>query len=191
MAKGVGGEIITVGILGGLAYWLYSSGMLNSLINSFSNPSASGAAPGTQTQTPIQTVVQQPVYTPSPPACTGSGILGPLLARAKTGAGAAGASYGPNLPGTFTVDEWGYFLNDLCSGMADQYRLNADTLFPGRDDRGGPLNWSAFEGYARQAGLSGPRRILSTVARPGRTYALRPGSRIMLPLGTNIVRRPA
>jgi len=43
--------------------------------------------------------------------------------------------------------------------MADQWGVNADTLFPGAADRGGELNWSAFAGYAGQKGLSAvPRR---------------------------------
>jgi hypothetical protein len=90
-----------------------------------------------------------------------------------------GSTYGPNLPGTFTIDEWGYYLNNLCSGMADQYKLNADALFPGRDDRGGPLNWSAFSGFAQNAGLS--------AANP-RNRGRRVGRRM---IGTNMVRRVA
>ena len=46
-------------------------------------------------------------------------------------------------------------LTDQNTGLADDAGVTADRLFPGRDDRGGPLNWSAFAGFAQQAGLSG------------------------------------
>jgi len=135
--------------------------------------SVTGAALALKPQ--ILSAVEKDVRFVSPPVAGSRLGVQALLASVQRAQGVNGANFGTNLPGTLTIDEWGYYLNQLCSGMADQYKLNADALFPGRDDRGGPLNWSAFAGYASQAGLSAYRRR----ARRG---AL---------IGTRVVRRAA
>ena len=117
-------------------------------------PATGGAAPAAPP--PV-------VTTPPPPGpCSKSGVLAAVLDRARKSAGTNAGQYGPGLPGTYTIDEWGYFLNQGCTGQADDIGLTADALFPGQEDRGGPLNWSAFAGYAQQKGLSG----FSTMRRP-------------------------
>lgn len=178
MAKDGLGGILPIAIVGGVAYWLYSSGMLSSLFGSSAAPVPTTAPPaGGTNPVPTTTVTTPPppnVVAPPPP-CAPAGILAPLLADVQK---AQGSTFGAGLPGTLTIDQWGYYLNNRCSGMADQYKLNADTLFPGAADRGGPLNWSAFAGYAQQAGLS---------AVP-RNRGRRVGRRL---IGTNMVRRVA
>ena len=176
------GSILPIAIVGGIGYWLYSSGILSSLFGTSTattapstNPPAGGTNP--VATSPAPPAPQAPNVVSTPPACNGKNILAPLLASVQKLPG--GSNYGPNLSGTYTIDEWGYYLNQLCSGMADQYKLNADSLFPGRDDRGGPLNWSAFAGYAQQAGLS---------AVNPRNRGRRVGRRL---IGTNMVRRVA
>lgn len=207
MAKdGIGG-IVTIAAVGGLGYWLYSSGMLSSLFGS-SAPAPVSTPPGTNpVASPIPSAPAAAPATPAaPPPCSGAGILPVLLSNVQKLPN--GSTYGPNLPGTFTIDEWGYYLNQLCTGMADQYKLNADALFPGKDDRGGPLNWSAFSGYAQQAGLSGlcTSGMCAAPAWSGVSpSALPPGLRRTLPakaramgrrtaprtIGTHLVRRAA
>jgi hypothetical protein len=172
MAKDGLGAILPIALVGGIGYWLYSSGMFSSLFGS-STPAAT-APPST---TPPAGGTNPVLPPPTPLSCKPAGILAPLLASVQKLPN--GSTYGPNLPGTFTIDEWGYYLNNLCSGMADQYKLNADSLFAGRDDRGGPLNWSAFSGFAQNAGLS--------AANP-RNRGRRVGRRM---IGTNMVRRVA
>lgn len=146
------GSLIGIAAVAVAGYFAWSSGLLGAI---FGGSTTAAPAAGTPTN-PASGAGTNPTTpaTPAatPPACAPSNILAPLLANIKKLPN--GAQYGDNLPGTFTIDEWGYYLNQMCSGMADQYSLNADHLFVGREDRGGPLNWSAFAGYARQAGLS-------------------------------------
>ena len=182
MAHEGGSSILPIVIIGGVGYWLYSSGILSSLFGSSAPAPAPAAttppAGGTNpvAAAPAPPTPPAPNVVAPPPPCSPSGILAPLLADVQK---AQGSSFGAGLPGTLTIDQWGYYLNQRCSGMADQYKLNADTLFPGRDDRGGPLNWSAFAGYAQQAGLS---------AVNPRNRGRRVGRRL---IGTNMVRRVA
>ena len=108
MASNAGGSIITVGILGGLGYWLYSSGILSSLFGTSAPASTAsvGNPPAAGGTNPVPTP-PNPVLPPvAPPACSASNILGPLLAKIRTLP--KGSTYGPNLPGTFNIDEWGY-----------------------------------------------------------------------------------
>lgn len=150
MADSAVGKLIPLAIVGALGYWAYEM--------FFAHPAAaassgSGVGPGTNLVPNTGSAVVAPPAPAGP--CPRTGILAGVLDRAKRSAGANAANYGEGLPGAYTIDEWDYFVNQGCTGLADDAGINADTLFPGRDDRGGPLNWSAFVGFARQAGLSG------------------------------------
>lgn len=184
MAKDAMGTVITLGVVGGLGYWLYSTGLLNSL---FGSPAPAAPVPTTPAVGTNPTLTTPAVVTvpPPPPVCSGAGVLASLLNNVKRAQGPNGANYGPGLPGTLTVDEWGYYLDQMCTGLPSQYHLDADSLFPGRDDRGGELNWSAFSGYAGQAGLS----AYPAWAGRNRT-ALPPGLRRTLPARARAMGRP-
>lgn len=150
-------NLIGLGIAGLAAWWAYKN---------FFVPS-----PGTPTTTPpavppATPVTTPPVPTPTPTSggpCAAAGLLAPTLALAQ--AYDSTKQIGPNLPGTFNIDQWGYFLNEVCSNAENQFRLTADDLFPGDPNRGGPLNWSAWSGYAKAAGLSAPPRARSNYIR--------------------------
>ena len=145
MADSAIGKLIPLAVVGALGYWAYEM--------FFAQPAAASTVPATGPGTNLVPAATPPAPPPGP--CPRSGVLAGALARAKTAAGANAANYGEGLPGTYTIDEWDYFLNQGCTGLADDAGVTADRLFPGRDDRGGPLNWSAFAGFAQQAGLSG------------------------------------
>src|SRR5579871_3136822 len=158
--KGIG-SIITIAAVGGLGYWLYSSGMLSSLFGSSAAPAPTntgGAGAGTNpasnptgttgTTSGAGTNAQKPAG-----ACAKAGVLAPWLAIVQKAQ--PSGNFGAGLPGTLTIDEWCYYGNQYCTGICDQNGLTADALFPGQDDRGGPMNWSAFLGRAQAAGLSG------------------------------------
>ena len=164
------GSIIGIAAVAGLGYWAYTSGLFGSLFGSSSSVAPTGgtnpgSGAGTNPVTP-SVPVSPPPPPPAPPVvptCSGSGILAPLLSSVQR---AQGSTFGTNLPGVLNVDQWDWYLDQLCSGMSKQWKLTADDLFPGAADRGGPLNWNAFYGAATQAGLSGPgRRIGARVAR--------------------------
>ncbi len=166
MASNAAGTIITLGVVGGLGYWLFSSGMLSGLLGS----SAPAAPPVSGGGNPAGGT--NPVPAPATGPCSGSGVLASWLSRVQK-ARPYGKDFGPTATGELTIDEWCYYGNEGCTGICDQSGLTADGLFPGRDDRGGPLNWNAFSGYAQQKGLS-------AVHRPRRRM-----------IGTNMVRRIA
>jgi hypothetical protein len=147
MAQSTMGSVISIAAVGGLAWWAYE--------HFFAGPAAV-TSPTTGGTTPLTTTPPGPPAPPAPPApppgpCGPAGMLAPILAAVVA---ARGATYGPNLPGTLNIDEWDWFGNNICTGLMDQFGVNADTLFPGAADRGGPLNWNAFAGYAREHGLS-------------------------------------
>lgn len=158
------GSVIGIAAVAGLAWWGYNAGLFGSLFGS--SPSAPAPTPGTPTN-PASGAGTNP--TPSTPAtfiCGQPGFQAALLKKLQ--ALPNGATYGPGLPGQFTIDEYAYYGNEICTGAFDEHGLTADKLFPGRDDRGGPLNWSAMSGYMTQNGLSGPRRIASNRVARGR-----------------------
>lgn len=160
MAKDAISTIITVGIIGVAGYFAYTSGLLSSFFPSSVPPPAppptpppAGSGAGTN---PVNTG-----------GCGKSGVLGPWLSSiqaipqvSSTTGTFKGSDFGPGQPGTMTVDEYCYYGNQKCTGICDQNGLTAEALFPGQDDRGGPLNWSAFLGKAQAAGLSGVGRGL-------------------------------
>jgi hypothetical protein len=134
--------ILGLAIAGVGAWWLYSSGLLSNLL-------------GAPAAAPVPPVVPPAPAVPAGP-CSLVGVLGPTLALAQKAN--PNKSLGPSGTDTFTMDEWNYYLNTFCTGLADQVKLDPGLVFPGRDDRGGPLNWNAWAGYAKSAGLSGARR---------------------------------
>jgi hypothetical protein len=146
MAQSSGGmgSLISLAAVGGLAWWAYE--------HFFAGPAAvtppAPAPVGGRSGAPV---ILPPPSPPSPGPCAGAGVLALILGAVQAD---KGATYGENLPGTLTVDEWDFYGNRICTGLMDQFGVNADTLFPGAADRGGPLNWNAFAGYAREHGLS-------------------------------------
>ena len=145
MAKGGLSTVIGIAAVGGIGYWLYSSGLLSSLFGT------STTAPTTPSGTTPPAGGTNPVPVKTGP-CNPAGLLAPVLAAAQKYD--SSKQVGVNLPGTYTIDEWDYFLNNVCSGAAAQFGLTADAMFAGDSARGGPLNWSAFQGYAQGKGLS-------------------------------------
>lgn len=148
------GSIVGIAAAAALGYWAYSTGLLSSIFGAaapvVTPPVTTPAGSGAGTNAVAKTT------TPAGP-CSTSGVLGPALAFAQKANTAK--DLGPTGIDTFTVDEWGYYLNQVCTGLADQAKLTADVLFPNDPNRGGGLNWNAYKGYATQAGLSGTRRL--------------------------------
>lgn len=166
MAREGGGiGIVGIAAAAGLAYWAYSTGLLSALFGTTAavattttpvttTPAGSGA--GTN---PVATAVTPTPVTPAPtPAgpCPLTGVLAPALALATT----AQSWADPNAPtSVLNMDQWNYYLGQVCTGLSTQVGagLDAGAIFPERSDRGGPLNWTAYKGYATAAGLSGAR----------------------------------
>ena len=92
---------------------------------------------------------------PSGP-CSPQGVLSPILSLAQKAN--PSMNLGPTGTDTFTMDQWNFYANQQCSGLATQAGLDPNNVFPGDDNRGGPLNWNAWAGFAKGQGLSGPRR---------------------------------
>lgn len=158
MAKDGLGTIITLGIVGVGGYFLYSSGMLSSLFGSTPAPTT----PPTTNPPPAggtNPVVAPPTPPPPPagPSCSPNGALAKILALAS--AANPTLKLGPSGTDTLSIDQWDYYGNQYCSGMMDQQGINADTLFPNDPNRGGPLNYNAFAGWAAQKGLSAYRGL--------------------------------
>lgn len=156
------GSIIGIAAAAGLAYWAYSSGLLSSILGTTApavTPPVTGSGAGTAPATTTGTTGSGAGTAPAVPVgpCSTSGVLAPALAFAQKAN--TTKDLGPTGIDTFNVDQWGYYLNQVCTGLADQAKLTADVLFPNDPNRGGGLNWNAYKGYATQAGLSGPRRI--------------------------------
>jgi hypothetical protein len=148
MAQSGVGSLITIVGGGLLAWWAYENFFAGPAAPATPAPGPAGGGAGTNL-----VPNPNPPVPPAPPAgpCSGAGVLAPILAAVVAD---KGATYGENLPGTLTIDEWDWYGNRICTGVMDQFGVNADTLFPNADDRGGPLNWNAFKGYAQQHGLS-------------------------------------
>ena len=176
------GSILPIAIVGGIGYWLYSSGMLSSL---FGSSAAATTAPTTTPPAGGTNPVVAPPAPPAPPApnavapqpCGPGGSLAKILALAQKAN--PGLKLGPDGTDTLTIDEWGYYGNQYCTGLPDQVGWNADTLFPNDPNRGGPLNWNAAAGWGTQRGLS---------AVNPRNRGRRVGRRL---IGTNMVRSVA
>jgi hypothetical protein len=135
--------VIGLAVAAVAGWWVYTNFFSAPAAPAVSTPPVGGSGAGTNL-VPANTG-----------GCDKNGMLARWLAAVKTAQGPAGATFGPNLPGTLNIDEYCYYGDQLCTGICPQVGLTADALFPGRDDRGGPLNWSAFLGYAQKAGLSG------------------------------------
>ena len=150
MADDALGKLIPLVIVGAIGYWAYET-----FFATPAAPAATAPATGPGTNAQPNTTIAPVVTTPPKPAgpCGTSGVLAPWLGIVQKAY--PSGNYGEGLPGTLTIDEWCYYGDQECTGICPQVGLTADALFAGRDDRGGPLNWSAFKGYATQQGLSG------------------------------------
>lgn len=144
MADSAMGKLIPVVLIGAVGYWAYSSGILSSLSSS---KTPATTPPPDQTPPP-----PPPPKVPGP--CQFTDVLAPVLAAVQKDK----ADIGPGLPGVYSIDQYGWYLNNYCTGLPQQAKLTADDLFPDQADRGGDINWNAFVGYAKAAGLSGMRR---------------------------------
>lgn len=206
MAREGLGSIIGIAAVAGLGYWAYSSGLFGSLFGSSVAPAP--APPPTPTVPSGAGTNPQPPVTATPAGpCSGAGVLAAWLATVQksrptsNAAGAVAGAFGDGQPGTLTIDEWCYYGNQNCTGICDQFKLNADALFPADPNRGGQLNWSAFSGYARNAGLSGPPAwsgqsptalppgLLRTL--PSQAMAIGRPTVVRGLIGTNLARRVA
>jgi len=155
--KGGSGVGALIGLLaaGGLAWWLYESGIFGSLFGTSTTTTTT-----TTTPTTTSTVSGSGAGTNATPATSGpcptTGVLSQALALAAT----AQSWSDPNDPThVLTMDQWNYYLNQVCTGLPNQVgaKLDAAQVFPNDSARGGPINWTAYQGYAQQAGLSGLR----------------------------------
>lgn len=156
MADNIVEKLIPLAIIGGLGYWAY--------LTFFATPATAAApppttGPGTNPQ-PNPTIPPVNTTPPPPPPpqgpCPTNGVLAGILKYAQQGQGDnAGTQFGDGLPGTLTMDQWCYYGDKECTNICLQNNVTPDRFFPGDAARGGPLNWTAFKGYATQAGLSG------------------------------------
>lgn len=169
MAKDGIGTVVGLAAGAGILWYAYSSGWLSAFglgptvatvpatTPVTAPPVGSGAGTNPVTTTPATT---PPVTTP--PVATGpcplTGVLVPALALAQKQQGWANPN---DAASVLTMDQWNYFLNQVCTGLPVQVgeKLDAGQVFLNDPNRGGPLNWTAYKGYATAAGLSGPRRL--------------------------------
>ena len=177
------GSIVGIAAAAGLAYWAYSTGLLSSL---FGTTSTTGGTPDAAATAAAQAAAAAAAATAKtnsdaaaaaatkaaadaaaaaaaaanagPGHCPLTGVLAPALALAQKQQGWAD----PNDPASvLTMDQWNYFLNQVCTGLSAQVgdKLDAGQIWANDPNRGGPINWLAYKGYATAAGLSGPRRL--------------------------------
>jgi len=177
--------VLGLAVVGAVGYFAYTSGLLNSLLgivqpSGTTPPPSTGSGAGTSTTTTTGTTGSgagtNPAPPPAPPAppyplgpagpCTFSGVLAPTLAFAQKANPTL--SLGPSGSDTLNMDQWGYYLNEVCTNLSAQAGLDPGVIFPGDANRGGGLNWNAFAGYAKGQGLSGRR-----VSGVGGTYLRR------------------
>jgi hypothetical protein len=155
--------IVGVAIAGAAAYLIYAnwssiSGLIPGAAPATPLPGGSGAGSGTTANTGgtggsgsgTAVTAKYPLGTGP---CSFTGVLAPILAAAQ--AGNSGLKLGPSGADGLSLDQWGYYMDRVCTGLQTQSGLNPDAVFPGAEDRGGVLNWNAFKGYAAAQGLSG------------------------------------
>ncbi len=169
MARDGGGMGTVIGLAAGagILWYAYESGWLSAFglgptvvaAPAVVPASATGTTPAVTSGTTGSGAGTTPTPTPSGP-CSLAGVLSPALARAQ--AANTSMKLGPGGSDTFSMDQWNYYLDQVCTGLSSQAGLIADSIFPGDANRGGPLNWNAYSGYAAQHGLSGPRRIMAS-----------------------------
>jgi hypothetical protein len=167
MAKDGLGTVVGLAAGAGILWYAYSSGWLSAfgigptvaapatvpVTAPPTEPVASGAGTNPVTTAPTAT-------TTTPPAATGpcplTGVLAPALALAQRQQGWSD----PNAPtSVLSMDQWNYFLGQVCTNLSTQLgdKLDPGAIFPNDPNRGGPINWLAYKGYATAAGLSGFR----------------------------------
>lgn len=169
MAKDGMGTVIGLAAGAGILWYAYNSGWLSAFglgptvaattAPPATTPPVTGTTPAVNTQAAGSGAGTAPTPTPSGP-CGSSGVLAPALAFAQ--AANTGMKLGPTGTDQFSMDQWNFYLDKVCTGLSAQAGLIADTVFPGDPNRGGPLNWNAYAGYATQHGLSGLRRIAAS-----------------------------
>ena len=164
MAKDGMGSIIGLAAGAGILWYAYESGWLSAF---GLGPTVASAlptpVPAAAAAAPVATAGSGAGTAPATPSgpCPLTGVLSPALALAQKQQGWGD----PNAPGSvLNMDQWNYFLGQVCTGLAAQLgdKLDPAAVFPGDANRGGPLNWLAYKGYATAAGLSGLRRIAAS-----------------------------
>lgn len=163
MAKDGIGTVVGLAAGAGLLWYAYESGWLSvfGLGPTVAPASQPATTPPAATAAPATSAGSGAGTTPTPPAggpCSPAGVLTKMLALAQAG----NPTYGPNGTGTLTMDQGNYYLDEVCTGLSAQAGLIPDVIFPNDPNRGGPLNYNAYAGYAGQHGLSGPRRLLGS-----------------------------
>lgn len=183
MAKDGIGTVIGLAAAAGVAYWAYSSGILSSLLGTTTTTTTSDAAAAAAAKAAADAAAATAktnsdaaaaaaaktaadaaaaALNTGPGHCPLTGVLAPALALAQKGQGWTD----PNDPlSVLSMDQWNYYLGQVCTGLSTQVGagLDAGAIFPNDPTgRGGPMNWTAYKGYATAAGLSGPRRIAAS-----------------------------
>ena len=171
MAKDGMGSVIGLAAGAGILWYAYSSGWLSAFglgptvapatTPVTTTPSGSGAGTNPVTTAPATTPATTPPAAVSTSPCPLTGVLAPALALAQKQQGWADPN---DAASVLTMDQWNYFLNQVCTGLPAQVgdKLDAGQVFLNDANRGGPINWLAYKGYATAAGLSGPRRIAAS-----------------------------
>ena len=175
------GSIVGIAAAAGLAYWAYTSGLLSSILGTSTTTTTTttdaaaaaaakaaadaAAATATTNSTAAAAAAAKAAADAAAAAaapkntgpCPLTGVLSPALALAQKAQGWTD----PNDPlSVLSMDQWNYYLGQVCTGLSTQVGagLDAGAIFPNDPTgRGGPLNWTAYKGYATQAGLSGAR----------------------------------
>ena len=149
-------KLIPLAIIGGLGYWAYLT-FFATPATLAATPPATGPGTNPQPNTTIPPVNTTPPAPPPPSGpCPKTGVLASILKYAQQAQGdTAGTQFGDGLPGTLTMDQWCYYADQDCTGICLENDITPDHFYPGDPNRGGPINWSKFKGWATQAGLSG------------------------------------
>ena len=164
--------IVTLGLVGGLAWWAY---------NTFLAAPAPASSTGGGTTPPNPVLAQLEAYiaslTKAPPAQTPPPAVPPAahdtsqlvgaLQKAWTAAKAAGAI--TDTSSLLTMDQWNYYVDQALNlpNFSGSQGIDAATFFPGDPNRGGPLTFAQYSLLAQQKGLSGYSRPLFRVMRGG------------------------
>ncbi len=167
------GKLLTVGLVGAGAWWLWKR----------SQTAVTVVPLSPQPVAPV-TVVPPPLTPepPAPPPVTPPGMLSAGYARAQM-AGIPAAGY--------SMDQWNWFLDDRGTlTISSAVGLDPAAIFPGDPNRGGALTWDRYAAIAREHGLSGlfagrpllpPWPLMPRQARgiPRRTWNYVPTRRIL------------
>jgi len=166
--------VLTLGIIGGLAWWAYNTFLA---APATASTTGGGATPPAnpalaQLQAYIASLTGKTPATPPlavPPATPDTSNLVGALQKAWNAAKAAGAI--SDTSSTLSMDQWNYYVDTALNlpNFASSQGINPDDLLPGQADRGGPLTFAQYSLLAQQKGLSAYRaRPLFRVMRGGR-----------------------